>query len=81
PPKTNFNRDLYSGLSGQDVKSLQIFLNNNGFKVSSEGAGSPGNETEYFGPATKGALIEFQKANDISPAKGYFGQITMGYIK
>jgi hypothetical protein len=59
-----------------EVKALQQFLNAHGFTVSSTGPGSPGNETTAFGPATEAALIKFQKANNITPASGYFGPET-----
>ncbi len=63
----NLNRILKLGSSGADVKSLQVFLNNSGFVIAISGPGSKGNETMYFGPATKNALIKFQEfyANDI----------------
>jgi len=38
------------------------------------------NETEYFGKLTKAALINFQKANNIIPAVGFFGPITRGVV-
>lgn len=72
-----FTRDLTVGSRGADVKALQEFLNAKGYTVAQSGAGSVGNETEYFGPATKAALAKFQAANNISPAVGYFGPITM----
>ena len=58
------------------VKYLQSFLNTQGFSVSKTGAGSPGKETNKFGPATKAALIKFQKAHGIKPAIGFFGPLT-----
>jgi len=75
-----FERDLMYGMKHDDVKELQKYLNKNGYKVANSGAGSPGNETNYFGVLTKNALVRFQKANRISPAVGYFGPITRGFI-
>ncbi len=68
-------RNLYLGLSGEDVRSLQQFLNRNGFTVASTGNGSAGNETTYFGPATKAAVIKYQTAQGIS-STGYVGVLT-----
>ena len=79
-PHYLFKRALQLGSQGIDVKALQQFLNVNGYILSKNGAGSPGNETTTFGPATKTALIKFQKANKISPAVGYFGPITIGAV-
>ena len=81
PAETQFSRNLTVMSTGKDVKELQQFLNNNGFLISTKGYGSPNNETTYFGNATKKALIQFQIANNISPAKGYFGQATRDFIK
>ncbi len=58
-----FKRNLQLGSRGDDVKSLQQFLNSRGFIVAPVGAGSPGNETTFFGPATARALGKFQEAN------------------
>ncbi len=58
-----FTRILRFGSRGQDVKNLQIFLNTHGFVIAETGGGSPGNETTYFGMATKNAVIKFQEAN------------------
>lgn len=69
-------RDLELGMTGSDVKLLQIILNYLGYFVAQEGAGSVDNETEYFGSLTQQALIKFQKDNNITPTVGYFGSIT-----
>lgn len=71
-----FERNLYLGISGHDVKSLQQFLNQKGFGVATSGPGSIGQETEFFGLNTKSALTKFQKTNNIYPAYGFFGPIT-----
>ncbi len=76
----SFIRDLYLGMSGEDVKELQQYLNNNGFPLAQIGVGSLGNETNYFGSLTQQALISFQRANNINPAVGYFGPITRGFV-
>jgi len=74
-------RDLTLNSTGSDVKMLQQFLNAQGFIVAKTGAGSPGNETTFFGSLTKAALIRFQKYYHITPSVGYFGPITRGVIK
>jgi len=76
-----FVRNLEFGMSGADVKALQVYLNTHGYVVASSGAGSPGNETSRFGGATRSALIKFQKANGITPAAGYFGPKTRAAAK
>lgn len=76
-----FARDLTRGSTGEDVRALQAFLNQNGFAVASGGEpGSSGFETSYFGSATEKALAQFQAANSISPSIGYFGPITRAFI-
>lgn len=77
----SLNRDLSLGMRVGDVRTLQKYLNSKGFIVSAKGGGSIGNETTYFGPATKSALIHFQKFNGIFPASGYFGPLTRAKIK
>ncbi|MFA6410090.1 MAG: DUF2341 domain-containing protein [Candidatus Buchananbacteria bacterium] len=75
-----FKKNLTLGAKGNDVKELQKFLNQTGFIVAKTGAGSQGKETINFGPATKAALIKFQKVNNITPAVGYFGPVTRGVV-
>jgi hypothetical protein len=71
-----FTQTLTVGSKGSEVMNLQKFLNSHGAVVASTGAGSPGNETSTFGPATKAAVAKWQKANGISPAAGYWGALT-----
>jgi peptidoglycan hydrolase-like protein with peptidoglycan-binding domain len=75
-----FARDLELSIQGEDVRALQKFLNSKGFTIATQGAGSMGNETMYFGPATRQALIKFQLANNITPATGYFGPLTKAKV-
>jgi peptidoglycan hydrolase-like protein with peptidoglycan-binding domain len=58
-----FTRTLRVGMTGSDVRSLQSFLNSQGFTIAAAGVGSPGNESTYFGPATARALARFQEAH------------------
>jgi hypothetical protein len=63
----SFSRDFAMGYTGQEILILQRILNaDTATQVSISGAGSPGNETSTFGPATKIALIKFQKKYGIS---------------
>ncbi|MBI2056555.1 MAG: peptidoglycan-binding protein [Candidatus Sungbacteria bacterium] len=71
-----FTKDLTLGSTGDDVMCLQKYLNGAGFQVSASGAGSPGNETSYFGTRTKAAVSAWQSANGVSPTAGYFGAIS-----
>ena len=59
----HFTRYLKQGMSGYDVKELQIFLNDQGYKVATTGPGSAGNETEFFGPETEMAVVKWQEAH------------------
>lgn len=69
----SFTRDVSVGTSGEDVKCLQQYLNATGYEIAKNGTGAKGNESVFFGKQTKNALINWQKANGIIPATGYFG--------
>ncbi len=73
--------NLSVGKKGTGAKTLQQFLNSQGFVVAVSGAGSPGKETTLFGNATKAALAKWQKSVGISPATGDFGPKTRAFIK
>jgi chitodextrinase len=77
---TLFTSNLKLGDDKTEVLQLQKFLNNQGFIVSKTGLGSVGNETTYFGAATKEALMKFQNTKSIKPAEGYFGSVTRDVI-
>jgi hypothetical protein len=64
---------------GPDILALQRFLNTHGYILTPTGNGSPGNETDIFGPHTYRALIKFQSANNLPPT-GYFGPLTRALI-
>lgn len=58
----SFTRNLTVGSTGADVKCFQALMNANGYVLASSGAGSPGNETTYFGTRTLGAVQKLQAA-------------------
>lgn len=77
-----FTKDLSIGMTDGDVSKLQAYLNSHGFPVATVGLpGSTGHETNYFGPATKAAVMKFQAAHGISPVSGYFGPLTRAYVQ
>ena len=71
-----FTQNLTVGNSGGEVMWVQQFLNGHGAQVSASGAGSPGNESSYFGAKTRAAVSAFQAANGITPTAGYWGPLT-----
>ena len=76
-----FSRPLSKGMAGPDVRELQRFLNGQGFVVSGEGDGSPGNESDVFGALTVEAVKRYQKTyaaeildpEGLSSPSGIFG--------
>lgn len=77
----DFPRNLKVGMSGFDVKNLQILLNTDPrTRIALSGIGSLGNETKYFGTLTKEAVINFQEAyaNEILVPSGLF--VGNGYV-
>ncbi|MCR4325246.1 MAG: glycosyl hydrolase family 18 protein [Patescibacteria group bacterium] len=76
-----FTRGLDFGATGDDVRRLQELLNTDtDTLVAESGAGSPGRETSYFGPATTHAVEKFQIKYGIAkagnPGYGYVGPKT-----
>jgi len=79
------NRSLSVGMEGQDVKCLQVMLNQDlDEPLADSGPGSPGNETSYFGSITEAGVVRFQERHQarvlapigLSGGTGYFGQRT-----
>ncbi len=66
-----FTRDLTVGSTGPDVVELQKLLEGYGYLVL-----PPGIARGSFGPATKSALMIYQKVSRITPTNGYFGSST-----
>src|SRR3989344_8648175 len=57
-----WERNLKVGSTGEDVLALQKLLNaDSDTLVADAGAGSPGNESDWFGSLTKAAVITFQE--------------------
>jgi peptidoglycan hydrolase-like protein with peptidoglycan-binding domain len=80
------NRDLSVGMTGEDVRQLQIFLNTDSETqiASGSAAGAPGFETSYYGALTANAVTRFQEkyaADILAPlgltrGTGYLGAST-----
>jgi hypothetical protein len=83
-----FPNNLWIGSFTSDVVQLQRFLNEQGFTIATQGPGSPGQETPYFGERTLQALKKFQtyyaesilKPAGLSQATGYFGIFTRMFV-
>ncbi len=66
PRGFSFKYTLREGVRGQDARYMQAVLNADpDTRVAGSGPGSPGKETEYFGPATRNALKRFQLKHGI----------------
>ena len=85
----SFFRDLYVGSVGEDVRALQVLLNENtATQLALSGPGSPGQETHYFGVLTKLAVARFQNFNassiltpvGLSQGTGFFGPSTRAHV-
>ncbi len=75
PAPTLPTQNLKLGNKGEQVRLLQNILiiekkGPSAINLAEKGA------TGYFGPLTQQALIEYQKAMNITPAQGYFGPRT-----
>jgi len=84
-----FTKDLKMGDTDAEVLLLQKFLNEDpDTMVATTGAGSPGNETTYFGQKTKTAVIKLQNKhygevlapNGLATGTGYFGPSTRAMV-
>jgi peptidoglycan hydrolase-like protein with peptidoglycan-binding domain len=70
-PLTSFTRTLRRGQTGQDVKTLQTWLNEVGYPLP---------ETGFFGPMTQSAVRRFQRTNGLRPVSGAVGAKTAATI-
>jgi peptidoglycan/xylan/chitin deacetylase (PgdA/CDA1 family) len=80
-----FTKNLSQGMTDAQVQNLQKVLNYTFVtQVTKSGAGSPGNESTYFGAATKSAVVTFQNIfasdiltpNGLVSGNGYVGAAT-----
>lgn len=84
-----FTKTLSKGDVSTDVLELQKYLNSNSStQVSTEGPGSPGNESSYFGEKTKQAVIKLQNLYasvilypiGLVTGSGYVGPGTLNFL-
>lgn len=62
-----FTRTMRKGQWGSDIRTLQTWLTDVGYRVPATG---------YFGSMTKAAVIRFQRAEKLRPATGVVGRLT-----
>ncbi len=67
----SITKSLTIGSKGDEVTALQKYLEDEGLLVMPAGV-----DYGYFGALTKKSVIAWQKANDVSPASGYFGPLS-----
>ena len=87
PSISPFTQAQKPGDKGEGVRNLQRFLNQHGFIVAEAGIGSPGQESDYYGPLTKTAVMGYQKAyaayvlvpTGTTDASGVFGSQSLAY--
>lgn len=77
--KPIYTEPLVLGDVDEQVYNLQVFLNNSGFSIATEGPGSPGNETAEMTPETVSALKAFQIVYGLQ-ATGVFDNATADLI-
>jgi hypothetical protein len=84
-----FSRPLKLGMSGDDVKNLQIRLNSDpDTAIAMTGPGSPGNESSYYGKLTQLAVIRYQeknrdlilRPNGLASGTGFVGAATLAVL-
>ena len=83
----NFTVNLKMGQSHAEIKALQQYLNSHGAQISASGAGSPGNETMFFGGLTKAAVMKWQNMNaasvltpaGLSASAGFWGSFSRAF--
>jgi hypothetical protein len=76
-----FSNNMKYGMVSSDVMNLQKVLNMDArTQVAATGAGSAGQETMRFGPATFAAVKKFQALNGVSPVSGYAAVLTRGVL-
>lgn len=86
--KYEFTRTLGLGMSGNDVRELNILLKiYERYASASSTAASATlmfDESKYFGKKTRSSLIKYQETNakniDIRVATGFFGEKTLNYV-
>ena len=75
----DFTKNFHFGMIDPQVKLLQMFLNNHVFPLAASGWGTPGHETNFFGPRTRRALRKFQASVGL-PVTGMLDDATSAYI-
>ncbi|HBM45802.1 MAG: Ig domain protein group 2 domain protein [Parcubacteria group bacterium GW2011_GWF2_38_76] len=76
-----FAVNLAFGSKNEDVRNLQKVLNSDlDTAVALSGAGSSGNETNFFGTATRVAVLKFQKKYGIAQT-GFVGPLTRAKLQ